>query len=147
MRTTELISGVRSAVAIKVYGDDLGQLARLAERIERTMRQVPGAEDVKSEQVSGLPLLTVTPDPVALARYGLNPGDVQATVATAIGGEVAGQLIEGDRRFALVVRLPEALRSDPAVLADLPIPLPDNISSDESSREATWRGGSPRTVP
>ncbi|MBK8122251.1 MAG: CusA/CzcA family heavy metal efflux RND transporter [Dokdonella sp.] len=147
MRTNELISGVRSDVAIKVYGDDLDQLARLASRVERAMREVPGAEDVKSEQVTGLPLLTVTPDPVALARYGLNPGDVQETVATAIGGEVAGQLIEGDRRFALVVRLPEALRSDPAVLADLPIPLPANVSLDESSREVTWRGGGPRTVP
>ena len=126
MRTNELISGVRSDVAIKVYGDDLDQLARLAGRIERAMREVPGAEDVKSEQVSGLPLLTVTPDPVALARYGLNPGDVQETVATAIGGQVAGQFIEGDRRFALVVRLPETLRSDPAVLADLPIPLPED---------------------
>ena len=147
MRTNELISGVRSDVAIKVYGDDLDQLARLAGRIERAMREVPGAEDVKSEQVSGLPLLTVTPDPVALARYGLNPGDVQETVATAIGGQVAGQFIEGDRRFTLVVRLPETLRSDPAVLADLPIPLPEDNSPDESSREATWRGGSPRTVP
>lgn len=147
MRTNELISGVRSDVAVKVYGDDLGQLARLAARVERVMRQVPGAEDVKAEQVTGLPLLAVTPDPVALARYGLNPGDVQDTVATAIGGEVAGQLFEGDRRFALVVRLPESLRQDPAVLADLPIPLPESANADESSREAAWRSGGPRTVP
>ena len=147
MRTNELISGVRSDVAVKVYGDDLGQLARLAARVERVMRGVPGAEDVKAEQVTGLPLLTVTPDPAALARYGLNPGDVQDTVATAIGGETAGQLFEGDRRFDLVVRLPEALRQDPAVLADLPIPLPQGVESDESSREASWRSGGPRTVP
>ena len=147
MRTNELISGVRSDVAVKVYGDDLDQLTRLAARIERVMRQVPGAEDVKAEQVTGLPLLTVTPDPAALARYGLNPGDVQETVATAIGGEAAGQLFEGDRRFELVVRLPEALRQDPAVLADLPIPLPDAVNADESSREAAWRSGGPRTVP
>ena len=147
MRTNELISGVRSDVAVKVYGDDLGQLARLAARVERVMRRVPGAEDVKAEQVTGLPLLTVTPDPAALARYGLNPGDVQDTVATAIGGEVAGQLFEGDRRFDLIVRLPEALRQDPAALADLPIPLPDTVNADESSRKADWRGGEPRTVP
>ena len=147
MRTNELISGVRSDVAIKVYGDDLDQLTRLAARIERAMRQVPGAEDVKAEQVTGLPLLTVTPDPAALARYGLNPGNVQDTVATAIGGEAAGQLFEGDRRFELVVRLPEALRQDPAVLADLPIPLPDAVNADESSRGAAWRSGGPRTVP
>jgi cobalt-zinc-cadmium resistance protein CzcA len=147
MRTNELISGVRSDVAVKVYGDNLDQLTRLASRVERVMRSVPGAEDVKAEQVSGLPLLTITPDPAALARYGLNPGDVQETVATAIGGSVAGQLIEGDRRFDLVVRLPESQRQDPAVLADLPIPLPANTSIDESSRLATGANGGPRTVP
>ncbi len=147
MRTNELISGVRSDVAVKVYGDNLDQLTRLASRVERVMRSVPGAEDVKAEQVSGLPLLTITPDPAALARYGLNPGDVQETVATAIGGSVAGQLIEGDRRFDLVVRLPEAQRQDPAVLADLPIPLPASTSVDESSRLAAGANGGPRTVP
>ncbi len=147
MRTNELISGVRSDVAVKVYGDNLDQLTRLASRVERLMRQVPGAEDVKAEQVTGLPLLTITPDPAALARYGLNPGDVQETVATAIGGSVAGQLIEGDRRFDLVVRLPESLRQDPAVLADLPIPLPERTSADESSRSAGGTNGGPRTVP
>ncbi|HDS1141054.1 CusA/CzcA family heavy metal efflux RND transporter [Stenotrophomonas sp. GD03819] len=147
MRTNELISGVRSDVAVKVYGDNLDQLTRLASRVERVMRSVPGAEDVKAEQVSGLPLLTITPDPAALARYGLNPGDVQETVATAIGGSVAGQLIEGDRRFDLVVRLPEAQRQDPAVLADLPIPLPASTSVDESNRLAAGANGGPRTVP
>ncbi|MBH1659570.1 CusA/CzcA family heavy metal efflux RND transporter [Stenotrophomonas maltophilia] len=147
MRTNELISGVRSDVAVKVYGDNLDQLTRLASRVERVMRSVPGAEDVKAEQVTGLPLLTITPDPAALARYGLNPGDVQETVATAIGGSVAGQLIEGDRRFDLVVRLPESQRQDPAVLADLPIPLPESASVDESSRLATGANGGPRTVP
>ena len=147
MRTNELISGVRADVAVKVYGDDLAQLERLAVRIERVIGRVQGAADVKAEQVTGLPLLTVTPDPGALARYGLTPGDVQDTVATAIGGEVAGQLFEGDRRFDLVVRLPESLRQDPSVLADLPIPLPGTANADESSRTASWRGGSPRTVP
>ena len=147
MRTNELISGVRSDVAVKVYGDDLDQLAKLAARVERVMRDVPGADDVKAEQITGLPLLTVTPDPTALARYGLNTGDVQETVATAIGGAVAGQLFEGDRRFDLVVRLPESLRQDPAVLADLPIPLPESVNADESSREATGRNEAPRTVP
>ncbi|MCZ7842450.1 MULTISPECIES: efflux RND transporter permease subunit [Stenotrophomonas maltophilia group] len=147
MRTNELISGVRSDVAVKVYGDNLDQLTRLASRVERVLRGVPGAQDVKAEQVTGLPLLTITPDPAALARYGLNPGDVQDTVATAIGGSVAGQLIEGDRRFDLVVRLPESLRQDPAVLADLPIPLPESTSIDESSRVAAGANGGPRTVP
>jgi cobalt-zinc-cadmium resistance protein CzcA len=110
---------------------------------------VSGAVDVKTEQASGLPMLSIEPDRRALAVYGLNPAAVQDTVATAVGGEVAGQLFEGDRRFDLVVRLPEALRQDPAALADLPIPLPARSEgdTDESSRDATWSGGAPRTVP
>jgi cobalt-zinc-cadmium resistance protein CzcA len=147
MRTNELVSGVRSDVAVKVYGDDLDRLAALAEEVEAVVRRVPGAADVKAEQVSGLPLLTVQPDRAALVRYGLNPGDVQDTVATAVGGEVAGQLFEGDRRFDLVVRLPEALRQDPAALADLPIPLRAGAPPDETSRGANWPGGTPKTVP
>ena len=147
MRTNELISGVRSDVAVKIYGDDLDKLAKLGTQMARLVQQVSGAADVKVEQVTGLPVLTITPDAAALARYGLNPGDVQETVSTAIGGEVAGQLFEGDRRFDLVVRLPEHLRQDPAVLEDLPIPLPAVADGDESTRIATWRSGGPRTVP
>ncbi|MFE0501335.1 efflux RND transporter permease subunit [Lysobacter soli] len=147
MRMNELISGVRADVAVKVYGDDLDTLVRVAREVETVMATVPGAADVKSEQATGLPLLSIAPDRRALAGYGLNPGDVQDTVATAIGGEVAGQLFEGDRRFDIVVRLPEALRSDPARLADLPIPLRDSSNADESSRDATWAAGAPRTVP
>ncbi len=146
MRTNELISGVRADVAVKVYGDDLERLVRVATRIERLMGQVPGAEDVKAERVTGLPLLTVIPDPAALARYGLNPSDVQGTVATAVGGTVVGQLFEGDRRFDLVVRLPEALRRDPEALAHLPIPLPIS-DSDMSSDTSLWRSDTQRTVP
>ena len=147
MRTNELISGVRADVAVKIYGDDLDQLVRTAAQVQRVMAAVPGAADVKTEQVAGLPLLTVVPDRQALVRYGLNPGDLQDTVATAVGGEVAGQLFDGDRRFDLVVRLPEGVRQDPAALADLPIPLGSNGEADESSRPASWVGGAPRTVP
>jgi cobalt-zinc-cadmium resistance protein CzcA len=147
MRMNELISGVRADVAVKVHGDDLDTLVRVARDVEAVMATVPGAADVKTEQATGLPLLSITPDRRALAGYGLNPGDVQDTVATAIGGEVAGQLFEGDRRFDIVVRLPEALRSDPARLADLPIPLAGDGNADESSRAATWASGAPRTVP
>src|SRR5690606_32399978 len=82
-----------------------------------------------------------------LARYGLNPVDVQDTVATAIGGEVAGQFFEGDRRFDIVVRLPERLRADATALADLPIPLRAGGTADESSRAANWRAGLPLTLP
>ncbi|TWT22454.1 CusA/CzcA family heavy metal efflux RND transporter [Luteimonas marina] len=147
MRMNELISGVRADVAIKVYGDDLDALVELGERIEATATALPGAADVRLEQATGLPLLTITPDRQALVRYGLNPGDVQDTVATAIGGEVAGQLFEGDRRFDIVVRLPEALRQDPAALHDLPIPLRGSDNQDESTRAGGWQSGSPRTVP
>jgi len=148
MRTNELISGVRADVAVKVYGDDLQRLLKVAQQIEAVARAVPGAADVKTEQVTGLPMLSIEPNHRALAVYGLNPAAVQDTVATAVGGEVAGQFFEGDRRFDLVVRLPEKLRQDPAALADLPIPLPASTGDrDESSRDATWSAGAPRTVP
>ena len=146
MRTNELISGVRADVAVKIYGDDLEQLVRTGAQIQRVLASIDGAADVKAEQVTGLPLLTVTPDRAALARYGLNPGDVQETVATAIGGEVAGYIFEGDRRFAIVVRLPEELRQDPAALLDLPIPLRE-AEPDESALDARWAAGTPKTVP
>ena len=147
MRMNELISGVRAEVAIKVFGDDLDTLVEIGEQVAEVAESVGGAADVALEQTTGLPMLTVTPDRVALARYGLNPGSVQDTVATAVGGEVASQLFEGDRRFDIVVRLPEHLRRDPAALADLPIPLPAEFSADEAGRAATWQGGGPRTVP
>ena len=147
MRTNELISGVRADVAIKLYGDDLEQLVEVGEKIEAVAKGVPGAADVKLEQATGLPLLTVTTDREALVRYGLNPGDVQETVATAVGGEVAGQLFEGDRRFDIVIRLPERLRQDPAALQDLPIPLRGSDNMDESSRAGAWLSGTPQTVP
>lgn len=152
MRMNELISGVRADVAIKVYGDDMDTLAELGERISTIAAQVPGASDVALEPSSGLPTISIVPDRTALARYGLNTGDVQDVVSTAIGGEVAGQLFEGDRRFDIVVRLPEHLRQDIAALADLPIPLPtrasgDGRSHDESARTANWRSGAPGSVP
>ena len=147
MRMNELISGVRADVAIKLYGDDLDTLVEVGKRIEDIAKSVPGAADVKLEQATGLPMLTVTPDRQALVRYGLNPGVVQQTVATAVGGTVAGQLFEGDRRFDIVVRLPERLRQDPAALADLPIPMGGSGNADESSRVGNWSAGTPRTVP
>ncbi len=147
MRTNELISGVRADVAVKLYGDDLETLVAVGEQIEAVVRGVPGAADVKLEQSTGLPLLTITPDRQALVRFGMNPGVVQDTIATAVGGEVASQLFEGDRRFDIVVRLPETLRQDPAALADLPVALGEQRNADESSRAAAWAAGSPQTVP
>ncbi len=124
MRMNELIAGVRADVAIKVYGDDLDQLMALGDSVESLAQQVPGAADVKLEQVTGLPMLTVTPNRQALARYGLSVEAVQDTIAIAMGGRSAGQLFEGDRRFDIVVRLPELLRTDLDRLAELPVPLP-----------------------
>ncbi|WP_277884375.1 efflux RND transporter permease subunit [Pseudoxanthomonas daejeonensis] len=147
MRMNELISGVRADVAVKVYGDDLDTLVEVGQRVEALARGIEGAADVRMEQAEGLPMLTVTPDRAALIRYGLNPGDVQDTVAMAVGGEVAGQLFEGDRRFDIVVRLPEHLRQDPTALADLTLPLGSAGNDDESRSRPAWASGEPRTVP
>jgi cobalt-zinc-cadmium resistance protein CzcA len=148
MRMNELIAGVRSDVAVKVFGDDLEQLLKLGEAIAGVLEGIPGAADVKAEQVSGLPMLEVTIDRGALARYGLPLDQVQEVVRTAIGGTVAGQLLEGDRRFDIVVRLPEALRVDVAAIERLPLLLPEHAGETElvsSSRRAP--AALPRFVP
>lgn len=124
MRFNELISGVRADIGIKVFGDDLDQLLASAQTIEALVSDVEGAADVRVEQVDGLPMLSVLPKRMAIARYGLNVADVQDYVAAAIGGEPAGLIFEGDRRFELVVRLPELLRRDMNSLHELPMPLP-----------------------
>ena len=124
MRFNELIAGVRSELAVKVYGDDLATLAALGEQIEEVVRRVPGARDVRTEQTTGLPVLTVTPDRQRLALYGLSITDVQDTLQIALGGRPAGQVFEGDRRFDIVVRLPEKIRGNPDAIGKLPIPLP-----------------------
>ncbi|WP_332856620.1 CusA/CzcA family heavy metal efflux RND transporter [Duganella sp. S19_KUP01_CR8] len=124
LRFNELISGVRSDVAVKLFGDDMAVLGETAARIAASLGKVDGATEVKIEQTSGLPVLTVQIDRGKTARYGLNVGDVQQTIATAIGGQQAGTMFEGDRRFDIVVRLPDALRSDLDVMRRLPVPLP-----------------------
>ncbi|ORE87184.1 cobalt-zinc-cadmium resistance protein CzcA [Oceanococcus atlanticus] len=126
MRFNELIAGVRADVAIKVYGDDLDTLAQLAARIETVVAELPGAEDVRSEQLGGLPMIQVVPKRDALARYGLDVVAVQDSVRIALGGEVAGQVYEGDHRFDLLVRLPDTLRDNIQALRDLPVPLPQS---------------------
>ncbi len=126
MRFNELISGVRADVAIKIYGDDLDQLTELAGTLEGIVSSVPGAADVQYEQVTGLPILSIHPDREALARYGLNVGDVQSVAGIALGGETVGRYFEGDRRFDIVVRFPEQLRTNVAAIERLPIPLPES---------------------
>ena len=125
MRFNELISGVRADVAVKIYGDELDTLADLAGTVERIVSSVPGAADVQSEQVTGLPILSIHPDRAALARYGLDVSDVQRVAGIALGGEVAGRYFEGDRRFDIVVRFPEYLRTDVLAIERLPVPLPE----------------------
>ena len=125
MRFNELISGVRADLGIKVFGDDLDQLVLTANDILKAINQVPGAADARVEQVTGLPTLSVIPKRTALGRYGLNVVELQDWVSAAIGGESAGLLYEGDRRFELIVRLPETLRRDIDRLAFLPVPLPN----------------------
>ncbi len=124
LRFNELISGVRSDLGIKVNGDDLNRLLQTGNAIAGVLNGVPGAEGVKVEQIAGLPVLSVEANRAALYRYGLNVADVQDVLAAATGGEEAGQLFDGDQRFALVVRLPEHLRSDLRSLERLPVPLP-----------------------
>jgi heavy metal efflux system protein len=124
MRFNELISGVRSDVAVKVFGDDLDKLLASGEQIAEVLERIPGAADVKVEQISGLPMLSVKLDRKKVSRYGLSVGDVQELIAIAIGGKAAGQVFEGDRRFDLIVRLPERIRTDMEALKHLPIALP-----------------------
>ncbi len=124
MRFNELLAGVRAELAVKVFGDDFDTLIALGAEIEQAVNSVAGAADVAVEQATGLPVMTVQPKRDVLARLGLDLAGLQQTVATALGGVIAGQFYEGDRRSDIVVRLPEGLRSDPDALALLPVALP-----------------------
>ncbi|MCO7612441.1 CusA/CzcA family heavy metal efflux RND transporter [Pseudomonas chlororaphis] len=124
LRFNELISGVRSDVAVKVFGDDMTVLNKTANEIATALQGLSGASEVKVEQTSGLPVLTINIDRDKAARFGLNVGDVQDTIAVAVGGRQAGTLYEGDRRFDMVVRLSDQLRTDIDGLSRLLIPIP-----------------------
>ncbi|MBU1690682.1 MAG: CusA/CzcA family heavy metal efflux RND transporter [Gammaproteobacteria bacterium] len=129
MRFNELLSGVRSDVAVKVFGDDMVTMNRTAGEISEVLEKVPGAADVKVEQTTGLPMLTIKIDREKTARLGINVGDVQEAIAIAVGGREAGVLFQGDRRFDIIVRLPERLRNDMEAMKQLPIHLPvDEVS-------------------
>jgi len=134
LRFNELVSGVRSDVAVKVFGDDMGVLNKTAAEVEAVLRSIAGASEVKVEQTTGLPVLTVNIDREKAARYGLNIADVQDTLAAAIGGREAGTMFEGDRRFPVVVRLAEDLRGDIEAIRRLPIALPPPARGEAPAR-------------
>lgn len=133
LRFNELVSGVRSDVAVKVFGDDMNVLNQTAAKIAATLQKVPGASEVKVEQTTGLPVLTINIDRDKAARYGLNVADVQNAIAIALGGRQAGTLYEGDRRFDMVVRLSEQLRTDVDGLSSLLIPVPASAGNQQIS--------------
>ena len=128
MRFNELIAGVRSDVAVKVFGDDLDILLDEAKRISKVLATVPGATDVRVEQATGLPVLTIQLNRSEMARLGLNISDVQDVIEIAIGGKRAGQVFQGDRRFDLIVRLPDDIRNDIPSLKRIPLPYPEGLA-------------------
>lgn len=137
LRFNELISGVRSDIGIKIFGDDLETLLRSAREVQAAVAPIRGVADLKIEQVAGLPILTVKPDRGALARYGISVDDVQSLVEIAVGGKAIGKVFEGDRRFDIVVRLPEQMRGDIETIRSLPIPLPP-AHTDAEATKASW---------
>ncbi|MDR7097157.1 efflux RND transporter permease subunit [Hydrogenophaga laconesensis] len=134
LRFNELISGVRADVAVKVFGDDMDVLNKTAQEIAEVLGSINGASEVNVEQTTGLPMLSINIDRSKAARYGVNVGDIQDTIATAIGGRNAGTLFEGDRRFDIVVRLPERMRGDLESIRRLPVTLPAATQADGSTR-------------
>ena len=130
LRFNELISGVRSDVAVKIFGDDMDVLNKTAAEVAGVLNGIAGAAEVKVEQTTGLPMLTVNIDRNKTARYGLNVGDVQDAISVAVGGREAGTLFDGDRRFDIIVRLPENLRTDLEAIKRLPVALPKGAGAE-----------------
>ena len=125
MRFSELVSGVKADVGIKVFGEDLKELKSKADEIAAVMRDLPGAQDVEVEQVDEVPVLQIDIDRDAISRLGINIDEIQELVATALGGEPVGQIIEGDKRFALTVTMPNELRNDIDAIKGMLVETPD----------------------
>ena len=124
MRFNELLAGTRGDLAVKVFGEEFDTMLPAANAVATALRSVRGAEDVKVEQVTGLPFLEIRIDKAEIARLGLSHFAVQDVIGAAIGGREAGVMFEGDRRFDIVVRLGDAVRDDIEALKSLPVPLP-----------------------
>ncbi|WP_457798651.1 efflux RND transporter permease subunit [Methylocystis sp. S23] len=133
LRFNELLAGVRGDIAVKVFGEDFDAMLKAANHIAAILRSTRGAEDVKVEQVTGLPVLDIKVDKSAIARYGLSLGAVQDTIGAAIGGEPAGMIFEGDRRFPIIVRLRDNLREDAGALETIPVSLPPDAQGHVST--------------
>ena len=118
-RVDEMVTGVRSQIAIKIFGDDLEQLRILSEQVARIVKSTPGARDIRIERLSGQQELTINIDRRAIARHGINVSDVNELISTAIGGKAVSQVFEGERRFTLLLRFPEEFRHDVEAIKDL----------------------------
>ena len=150
MRFNELISGVRSDVAVKVFGEDFEVLLPVANELASILRSTPGGSDVKVEQVSGLPFVNITIDLLKAGKLGLRPADIHAAIATAVRGQEVGFVLEGDRRFDIVVRFPEDVRKNPDAIRRLPIAVPWTAEANAISLhddKADLIDARPRTIP
>jgi cobalt-zinc-cadmium resistance protein CzcA len=145
MRFNELISGVRSDVAVKVYGDEFEAMQPIADKVASVLRGVPGATDVKVEQTKGLPVMDIDVDRDAMSRVGISAADVEDVVSVAIGGRKAGLVFQGDRRFDIRVRLPEHLRDDLAAVDSLPVAV--DVAGDRQGGSGTSDKTRGRFVP
>ncbi|MCF6157513.1 MAG: efflux RND transporter permease subunit [wastewater metagenome] len=156
LRVSELVAGVRSDIAVKLFGEDLEVLRPKAEEINSVVSSIRGAEDVKTEQITGLPVMQIKIDRNAIARYGINVSDVQDVITTAIGGKVASQVLEGEMRFDLLVRFVEEARSNIEEIENILISTPGgvlvplaqlaNISIEEGPAQISRENGNRRIV-
>ncbi|MCJ2012397.1 efflux RND transporter permease subunit [Methylobacterium sp. J-076] len=133
LRFNELLAGTRGDLAVKVFGEEFEPMLRTANRIAGVLRGIAGAEDVKVEQIAGLPILDIRIDKGEAARYGLSTGAIQDVIGAAIGGREAGVVFEGDRRFPIVVRLTDRVREDRETLENIPVPLPPGANGRAGS--------------
>ncbi len=156
MRVDELTSGVKSDLAVKVFGEDLATLSQVAERIAKVLPGLPGTANYFVEQTEGQPYLNIIVDREAVAAYGLNVSDVQRTVEAGLGGQTVSEVFEGQRRFDIVVRFPESIRSDPRRIMDTPVTLRSGetiplyrvaaITAEEGPREIARENGWRRVI-
>jgi len=146
MRFNELIAGVRGDIAVKVFGDDFGQMNATADRIASAMRKITGAADVRVEQTEGLPLLDIRPNRDAMARVGVSPADVQDVISSTIGGREAGMIFEGDKRFPVVIRLADAERSNLQAIGQIPVPTAGGAFVPLSSVATIGIGDGPNQI-